>query len=174
MDVTLARLQRLIDQKAPIVGIPLPTEKPFAVERARLAGRIEGLEACEISLSTHLKIHAQARHYKLYALNISRGGLSNGENASAPFPAGVGSFAVGSLELLGSGSAGVGSDFCGSRSSPLLLITASLANAAILRCALVSILERIIGIDNNSPTYGESTVNPGELSRGVLKVGTRY
>ena len=44
MEITLARLQKLIDGKAPIVGIPRPTEKPFAVERARLAGLIEGLE----------------------------------------------------------------------------------------------------------------------------------
>ncbi len=70
MEITLARLQKLIDGKAPIVGIPRPTEKPFAVERARLAGLIEGLEACEISLNAHLEIHARARHYKLYGLDM--------------------------------------------------------------------------------------------------------
>jgi len=72
MEITLARLQRLIDQKAPIVGIPRPTEKPFAFERARLAGLVEGLEACAISLSTHLEIRAQARHYKVYTLDMRR------------------------------------------------------------------------------------------------------
>jgi hypothetical protein len=72
MEITLARLQRLIDQKAPIIGFSRPTEKPFAVERARLAGLIEGLKACEISLGTHLEIHAQARHYKVYALDMQR------------------------------------------------------------------------------------------------------
>src|ERR1017187_1340908 len=70
MEITLARVQKLIDGKAPIVGIPRPTEKPFAVERARLAGLIEGLEACEVSLTVHLEIQAPARHYKLYALDM--------------------------------------------------------------------------------------------------------
>ena len=74
MEITLARLQKLIDGKAPIVGIPRPTEKPFAVERARLAGLIEGLAACEISLNAHLEIQAQARHYKLYGLDMRQWG----------------------------------------------------------------------------------------------------
>jgi len=72
MEVTLARLQKLIGGKAPIVGIPRPTEKPFAVERARLCGLIEGLEACEISLNAHLEIHTAARHYKVYSLDMQR------------------------------------------------------------------------------------------------------
>ena len=72
MEVTLARLQKLIGGKAPILGIPRPTEKPFAVERARLAGLLEGLEACEISLNAHLEIHATARHYTVYSLDMQR------------------------------------------------------------------------------------------------------
>ena len=72
MEITLARLQKLVDGKAPIVGIPRPTEKPFAVERARLAGLIEGLERCEIGLNAHLEIQAPARHYKLYSLDMWR------------------------------------------------------------------------------------------------------
>ena len=72
MEITLARLQKLIDGKAPIVGIPRPTEMPFAVERGRLAGLIEGLEACEISLNAHLEIHAPTRHYKLNSLDMRR------------------------------------------------------------------------------------------------------
>jgi hypothetical protein len=72
MEITLTRLQKLIDGKAPIVGIPRPTEKPFAVERARLAGLVEGLEACEISLNAHLEIKAPARHYKLNSLDMRR------------------------------------------------------------------------------------------------------
>ena len=70
MEVSLARLRKMIELKAPIVGIPRPTEKPFAVERAMLAGLIEGLEVCEISLNAHLEIHAQARHYKLHSLDM--------------------------------------------------------------------------------------------------------
>jgi hypothetical protein len=70
MEISLARLQKLIEQKAPIVGIPRPTEKAFAVERARLAGLIEGLPDCEISLNEHLEIRAQARHYSLYCLDM--------------------------------------------------------------------------------------------------------
>ncbi len=73
MELTLARLQKLIDRKAPIVGIPRPTEKPFAFERVRLAGLIEGLEACEISFNAHLEIHARARHYILYGLDMRQG-----------------------------------------------------------------------------------------------------
>jgi len=72
MEVTLARLQRMIELKAPIVGIPRPTEKPFAFERARLAELIEGLEACEISLNAHLEIQAQGRHYELYSLDMQQ------------------------------------------------------------------------------------------------------
>jgi len=72
MEVTLARLRQLIGEKAPIVGISRPTEKPFAVERARLAGLIEGLEECEISLKAHLEIHTATRHYKLHTLDMQR------------------------------------------------------------------------------------------------------
>jgi len=74
MEITLARLQKLIEGKAPIVAIPRPSEKPFAVERAKLAGLIEGLAACEISLNAHLEIQAQARHYKLYSLDMRQWG----------------------------------------------------------------------------------------------------
>ncbi len=74
MEITLARLQKLIDGKAPIVGIPRPTEKPFAVERAKLAELIEGLEVCEISLNAHLEIQANARHYKLCGLDMRQWG----------------------------------------------------------------------------------------------------
>lgn len=70
MEITLARLQKLVEQKSPIVGIPRPTEKPFAVERARLAGLIEGLQECEVSLNEHLEIQAHARHYKVYSLHL--------------------------------------------------------------------------------------------------------
>ena len=38
----------------------------------RLAGLIEGLEGCEISLNAHLEIHAPARHYKLNGLDMRR------------------------------------------------------------------------------------------------------
>jgi hypothetical protein len=72
MELTLTTLQRLADKKAPIVGIPRPGEKPFAVERARLAGLIEGLEKCAISLNLHLEIHAPAWHYTLYSLDMRR------------------------------------------------------------------------------------------------------
>jgi hypothetical protein len=72
MELTLTTLQRLAVRKAPIVGIPRQGEKPFAVERARLAGLIEGLEKCEISLNSHLEIHAPARHYTLYGLDMQR------------------------------------------------------------------------------------------------------
>jgi hypothetical protein len=72
MEITLERLQKLIDSKSPIIGIPRPTERPFAVERVRLAGLVEGLEACEITLNAHLEIRAQARHYKLNGLDMRR------------------------------------------------------------------------------------------------------
>lgn len=72
MEITLARLQKLVSRKAPIVGIPRPAEKPFAVERPRLAGLIEGLGACQISLNAHLEILAPARHYKVYSLDMRR------------------------------------------------------------------------------------------------------
>jgi len=72
MEVTLARLRQLIGEKAPIVGISRPTEKPFAVERARLAVLIEGLEQCEINLKADLEIHTATRHYKLHTLDMQR------------------------------------------------------------------------------------------------------
>jgi hypothetical protein len=34
MEITLSTLQKLVGKKAPIVGIPRPDGKPFAVERA--------------------------------------------------------------------------------------------------------------------------------------------
>jgi hypothetical protein len=72
MDITLTALQKLARKKAPIVGVPRPGEKPFAVERARLAGLTEGLEKCEINLNSNLEIHAAARHYTLYSLDMQR------------------------------------------------------------------------------------------------------
>ncbi len=72
MEITLKALQKLAGNKAPVVGIPRPGEKAFAVERARLAGLIEGLGKCEISLNSHLEIQAHLRHYVLYCLDIQR------------------------------------------------------------------------------------------------------
>lgn len=72
MEITLTTLQKLAGNKAPVVGIPRQGEKPFAVERARLAGLIDGLENCDISLNSHLEIQAPARHYTLYSLDMQR------------------------------------------------------------------------------------------------------
>lgn len=72
MDITLTALQQLAGKKAPVVGIPRQGEKPFAVERATLAGLIEGLGKCEISLNSHLEIQAHFRHYVLYSLDMQR------------------------------------------------------------------------------------------------------
>lgn len=72
MEITLTTLQKLAGNKAPIVGIPRQGEKPFAAERAHLAGLIDGLENCEISLNSHLEIQAPARHYTLYSLDMQR------------------------------------------------------------------------------------------------------
>jgi hypothetical protein len=72
MEITLTMLQKLAGNKAPVVGIPRQGEKPFAVERARLAGLIDGLENCEISLNSHLEIQAPARRYTLYSLDMQR------------------------------------------------------------------------------------------------------
>jgi hypothetical protein len=72
MEITLTVLQKLAGNKAPVVGIPRQGEKPFAVERARLAGLIDGLENCEISLNSHLEIQAPVRHYTLYGLDMQR------------------------------------------------------------------------------------------------------
>jgi hypothetical protein len=72
MEITLTTLQKLTYKKAPVVGIPRQSEKPFAVERARLAGLIAGLENCEISLNSHLEIQAHLRHYVLYSLDMQR------------------------------------------------------------------------------------------------------
>ena len=72
MEITLAALQRLAGNKAPVVGIPRQGDKPFAVERARLGGLIDGLQNCEISLNSHLEIQAPARHYTLYSLDMER------------------------------------------------------------------------------------------------------
>ena len=72
MEITLAELQKLVSRKAPIVGIPRQAEKPFAVERARLAGLIDGLETCQISLNAHLEIQAPARRYKVHSLDMQR------------------------------------------------------------------------------------------------------
>ncbi len=72
MEITLTTLQKLAGKKAPVIGIPRQGEKPFAVERARLAGLIEGLERCEVSLNSHLEIQAHLRHYVLYCLDMQR------------------------------------------------------------------------------------------------------
>ncbi|TAM79783.1 MAG: hypothetical protein EPN47_18495 [Acidobacteria bacterium] len=72
METTLTALQKLAGNKAPVVGIPHQGEKPFAVERARLAGLIDGLENCGISLNSHLEIQTPARHYTLYSLDMER------------------------------------------------------------------------------------------------------
>jgi hypothetical protein len=72
MEITLTALRKLVNNKAPIVGIPRQGEKPLAVERATLARLIEGLENCEISLNSHLEIQAPARRYILYGLDMKR------------------------------------------------------------------------------------------------------
>lgn len=72
MEITLTALQKLAGNKAPIVGIPRQGEKPFAVERAKLAALIDGLQNCEISLNSHLEIQAPARHYTLNSLDMQR------------------------------------------------------------------------------------------------------
>jgi len=72
MEITLADLQKLVGRTAPIVGIPRPAGKPFAVERSLLAGLIEGLGTCQISLNAHLEIEAPARHYKVLSLDMLR------------------------------------------------------------------------------------------------------
>jgi hypothetical protein len=72
MEITLTTLQTLAGRKPPVVGIPRLGEKPFAVERTRLAGLIEGLASCEISLNSHLEIQAHLRHYVLYSLDMRR------------------------------------------------------------------------------------------------------
>jgi len=74
MEITLAKLQKLVSGRAPIVGIPRSAEKPFAVERVKLAGLIEGLSACQITLNAHLEIQAPARHYRLYGLDMRQWG----------------------------------------------------------------------------------------------------
>jgi len=72
MEITLSTLQKLAGKKAPIVGIPRPDGKPFAVERATLAGVIQGLELCDIKLNAHLEIEGPSRHYKLNSLDMQR------------------------------------------------------------------------------------------------------
>lgn len=72
MEITLTTLQKLAGNKAPVVGISRQGEKPFAVERARLAGLIDGLENCETSLNSHLEIQAPARQYTLNSLDMQR------------------------------------------------------------------------------------------------------
>ena len=72
MEITITKLQELAANKAPVVGIPRQGEKPLAVERARLAGLIAGLDDCKISLNSHLEIQAPARRYTLYGLDMQR------------------------------------------------------------------------------------------------------
>jgi hypothetical protein len=72
MEITLTTLQNLVGKKAPVVGIPRQGEKPFAVERVRLEGLIDGLQNCEISLNSHLEIHAPLRHYTVFSLDMQR------------------------------------------------------------------------------------------------------
>jgi hypothetical protein len=73
MEITLTKLQKLATQKAPIVGITRPGDKPFAVSRAILAGLLTGLTACEIALADELEIHAERCHYRLRPLDMRRG-----------------------------------------------------------------------------------------------------
>ncbi|MGH9352018.1 MAG: hypothetical protein ACRD2G_07650 [Terriglobia bacterium] len=70
MEITLTKLQKLATQKAPIVGIPGREPKPFAMQRDVLARLIEGLEICEVNLTTHLEIKAERRHYRLASLDM--------------------------------------------------------------------------------------------------------
>jgi hypothetical protein len=70
MEITLTKLQRLATLKAPIVGIPRPEPKPFAVQRDILAQLIEGLEVCEVNLTTHLEIKGERRYYRLASLDM--------------------------------------------------------------------------------------------------------
>ncbi|MGH7174280.1 MAG: hypothetical protein ACRELG_28775, partial [Gemmataceae bacterium] len=68
MEIMLEKLMALAGQKAPIVGIPRPGDKPFAVRRAILAGLLTGLTPCKITLTDELDIHAEGRHYRLRPL----------------------------------------------------------------------------------------------------------
>ena len=72
MEITHAKLQKLVSRTAPVVGISRPADKPFAVERSRLAGLIDGLDTCQISLNAHLEIQAPARRYKVHSLDVQR------------------------------------------------------------------------------------------------------
>jgi len=72
MEFTLATLRKLTTKKAPIVALIRMGERPFAVERARLTGLIEGMGRCEITSNSHLEIEAQFRHYTLYGLDMRR------------------------------------------------------------------------------------------------------
>ncbi|HEX5483776.1 MAG TPA: hypothetical protein VFZ08_14225 [Terriglobia bacterium] len=73
MEITLEKLMALANQKAPIIGIPLPGDKSFAVSREILAGLLTGLTACQITLTDELEIRAERRHYRLRALDMRRG-----------------------------------------------------------------------------------------------------
>ncbi len=71
--ITLAKVMALTRQKAPIVGIPRPGDKPLALSRAILAGLLTDLTACEITLTNDLEIHPEGRHYRLRSLDMQRG-----------------------------------------------------------------------------------------------------
>ncbi len=73
IDTTLERLMVLTRQKAPIVGIPRPGNKPLALSRAILAGVLSGLTSCEITFSDELEIRAERRHYRLRSLDMRTG-----------------------------------------------------------------------------------------------------
>jgi hypothetical protein len=72
MEITLGTLRKLTTNKAHTVGLIRKQEKPFGAERAGLAGVIEGLETCEISVTAHLEIKAPNRRYTLYCLDMRR------------------------------------------------------------------------------------------------------
>lgn len=72
MKITLAKLQRLTAQQAPVIGISRQGEKPFAFERKRLAGLIDGLESASVTLNGNLEIRAPNRRYVLYSQDVTR------------------------------------------------------------------------------------------------------
>lgn len=73
IEINLERLMALTRQKAPIVGIHRPGDKPLALSRAILAGLLTGLSACQITLTSELEIRAEGRHYRLRPLDMRRG-----------------------------------------------------------------------------------------------------
>lgn len=69
MSITLARLQRLAAQAAPVIGISRLDRVPFAFERARLAPLLEGLTSARTTLDDQgLRIDAGRRRYTLFSM----------------------------------------------------------------------------------------------------------